>query len=269
MTKKYKLIREYPGSHKLGTISWLEGNMTSVKSHNPEDFWYITFPINYTMYPDFWEEIIEKEYEILSFINTRGIIYKKDSQINQYCENNGKVPFFNEKELLNNLVITIHSIKRLSDGEIFTIGDDCVIKGRNEPSDKIKNFSIKDRGLSVYARYYTQYINDIEHFKQPLFTTEDGVDIFEGDLYYFIKKDNNYLLDRMSNRKFTGTPDDDTLTFFSKEKAEEYIVMNKPCLSINEILKISTNNYRIVVFGNRISYLIGDRDLEKLVKSKL
>lgn len=66
----------------------------------------------------------------------------------------------------------------------------------------------------------------------------------------------------MSNREFTGTPDDDTLTFFSKEKAEEYIVMNKPCLSIVDLQK----KFDIFTSYDNTMKIIS---LKKLVKSKL
>ena len=50
--------------------------------------------------------------------------------------------------------------------------------------------------------------------------------------------------------------------FSTKETAEEYILMNKPCLSITDILNIK-------VFGSHLnsSWIIAQ--LKKLVKSKL
>jgi hypothetical protein len=90
--KKYKLIKQYPGSVELGTIvekcsftgSGVIGNN---KLYTNKKGFGVESPENY---PEFWEEVVEKDYEILiSRVVTKEIL----------------------------------SVKRLSDGEVFTIGD--------------------------------------------------------------------------------------------------------------------------------------------------
>jgi hypothetical protein len=91
------------------------------------------------------------------------------------------------------------------------------------------------------------FLNNVEKVKQPLFTTEDGVDIFKGDKTYYVFNDltpecnsgfkckwkvrggfyQNYQVNQ-GNEYYK--------VFSTKEKAEEYILLNKPCLSINDIL---------------------------------
>jgi hypothetical protein len=92
--------------------------------------------------------------------------------------------------------------------------------------------------------------------KQKIFTSADGVDIFEGDKVYGV------------NFGFTGTFDtfqleiaakESWFKFSTKEKAEEYILLNKPCLSINDLLKKNTN----------IPCNFSFEKLKELVKSKL
>lgn len=67
--KKYKLIKEYPGSPGLGYITSSE-NLIRL----------------YREYPEFWEEIVEKDYEILSWrqkqykciVEKEGCLYKEE-----------------------------------------------------------------------------------------------------------------------------------------------------------------------------------------------
>ena len=84
---KYKLIKKYPGSDSVGTIVTGYG----------KDGWYSKGPggktYDWTLIvynPEYWEEVVEKDYEILKTCPIEGIIY---------------------------------SVKRLSDGEVFTVGD--------------------------------------------------------------------------------------------------------------------------------------------------
>ena len=216
---KYILKKEYPGSPKLGNII-----------DNLENDWIEN-------YPEFWKLVVEKDYEILSLIEDK-FIYPCD----KYGED-----FINQ--LFNTLGVSIYSVKRLSDSEIFTIGDKVFTEYVNYTINKI---DIVNDKCMVTALYDTNNPNDsrlhynlnnLKKAKQPLFITEDSVDIFEGD--------NLYSIDNMLNiRKhllFNARYDDNTLLnnriffnsdykhFSTKEKAEEYILMNKPLLSLSDV----------------------------------
>ena len=69
MGKKYKLIKKFPGSAPVGTIIDLDD---------------VAFGItcNYTNYPEFWEEIIEKDYERLLYKGN--ILYIKTSSASTF-----------------------------------------------------------------------------------------------------------------------------------------------------------------------------------------
>lgn len=256
--KKYKLIKKYPGSPKLGTILKEEGFDENLGTyHNPKD------------YPEFWEEVVEKDYEILSFTD------KKDSKLLfQVCKiGNKEQQEFSIKNIINNDLWNIHSVKRLSDGEIFTVGDKINTK-----------YSINRFEIGVTEDIFT-YINEgckgwfdfksIIKVKQPLFTTEDGVDIYEGDKFYELITSNfhnkpciwnileydsrsNIIYDQEGNRK------NGRIWFSTKEAGEEYILMNKPCLSIQDVL----NMY---VFNIDIKYAISNtkENLKEIVKERL
>lgn len=226
---KYKLIKEYPGSPKLGLII---DNYVYTKGAET---------INIKNEKEFWEEIIEKDYKILSYKGICGDIYELQSS-GLYKQNN----------TINHIVdfkrYFIHSIKRLSDDEIFTIGDN--IKGwvGDEEGFKINYIYLSNEDL-CFATYLKNdslmsgrscYLskNYPIKIKAPLFTTEDGVDIFEGDQVYTVTNLQLIPLKWWKSYGNQGTPLDGNKYYASKEKAEKYILYNKPILSLENVLDI-------------------------------
>lgn len=63
-----------------------------------------------------------------------------------------------------------------------------------------------------------------------LFRTEDDVDIFEGDRVYSVTP--NFCIGYSGSLKYKPIQ----LCFSTKEAVEEYILMNKPSLSINDVM---------------------------------
>src|SRR5690606_23114725 len=132
------------------------------------------------------EEVIEKDYEILSLSFGDDIYLKTGKKIKSFpyegLYNEFRVPDKNgcitDREIkgTDKYDVKIHSVKRLSDGEVFTIGD-------NTKYGCIDNFYIKNNYLlaTTVLESNGRYLKDLEKSKKPLFTTEDGVDIFEGD----------------------------------------------------------------------------------------
>ncbi len=182
-----------------------------------------------------WEEIVEKDYQILSYYDKANeCYYKPDSQLKgKWCKRDGEAPFFTEDKLTD--YCNIHSIKRLSDGEVFTIGDtvdgffdkECIISSiKFDCVDKLRLFYDKDcRNMNL---------SDAKHTKQPLFTTEDGVEIFEENIPLFIvAKDSYYLADVESSKSYRNA--EKWYWFSTKEKAQEYIDYNKPKYSLKDI----------------------------------
>ena len=243
--KRYKLIKEFPGSPKLGTI-WDERSTDCPK------------------YPEFWELIVKKDYEILSLFEGK-FIYPCDKYSKDFIN-----------QLFNTLGVSIHSVKR-KDGEVFTIGD----KVSNE---YVNNYTINKIGIvndecMVSALYDTNNpngsrlhynLNNLKKVKQPLFTTENGVDIFEDDKYYYINRDFKNPWNIVSTKADCPSvikKNDLTYKRFStKEKAEEYILMNKPVLSLNDIFKdVEKMRKGLKTFEN--SELA--KRFKKLVKQKL
>jgi hypothetical protein len=241
--EKYKLIKEYPGSMALGTILTF-GKEIDV---SPDVTWY----------PEFWEKVIEKDYEILKLYANHNIF--------EHIEDNKWKRITTKKENYHNLEVDspyggtplkIYSIKRLSDGEVFTVGN----KVRDSLTDeltgnKVQTISYFNHGSCPdRTPYFTVYfesgttapLSTITKLK-PLFTTEDGVEIFEGDKYFVVAKNYIYestccseyeyqafeLIEKEKDIKQYNW--DNFWSFSTKAKAEEYILYNKPCLSLNEV----------------------------------
>ncbi len=223
--KKYKLIKEYPGSPIIGTIAKFEKGKWYChmipKLQGSDDELHSLGCGEVKLYPEFWEEVVEKDYEILE--------YKTESGIS--C----KAPFLSDShQFYIDERCKIYSIKRISDNSIFTIGDDVLSKTCSVPN-KILSIEIINNKIRLYPRNSFYNLEDVCKAKQKLFTTEDGVDIFENSSEF-------YWLDKGLNIKNSGhttiyTNIPNTLYFSTKEKAEEYILYNKPCLSLNDIFK--------------------------------
>lgn len=150
--------------------------------------------------------------------------------------------------------------------------------------EKLKDLEIKEilqdfasfhsirNQINIFSELVENYVNfKLPTKKQPLFTTEDGVEIMKYDkttLVYKVRKENFTIISNYAyqysensiaareNKLYSGL-------FSTKEVAEEYILMNKPCLSIKEIFSL----LKILDNGSNENYQSGK--LRKLVKSKL
>lgn len=235
--KQYKLIKEYPGSPTLGYI---------ITPNIGAEYYYSSFP-------EFWQQVVEKEYEILSYIS-------KDNKVMLHA------PFLeNSETFYKTSGYKIYSIKRLSDGEVFTVGDNVQLLDWNTINTKINTILLNNNN-NVYfeiiqdkniASYETKKLKNWRKVKKPLFTTEDGVEIYKGGKFCSVMDYTLHSIDKTAeNVEYRY----DLFKFFStKEAAEEYILMNKPCLSINDVMK----NYY-----SHSKYIMSTK-LAKLVKEKL
>lgn len=235
--KKYKLIKEYPDSPELGTIVNENGQLVSTGGY----YSYSTIG-----YPEFWQEVIEKDYEILSYKHNDGRISISTTHSETY-----------NMSLLATQGVTIYSVKRLSDGEIFTIGDE--VKHRNVcnrlDSCNILDIYIAGNQLFITTANFNTNICMLDKItKKPLFTTEDGIDIYDvDDIVYGVRP--NYTI--WETGIFSISKYNDYKFYSTEEAAKEYILMNKPCLSVNDLMKAAS-----ITYCNLTA-------LKKLVKSKL
>lgn len=127
--------------------------------------------------------------------------------------------------------------------------------------------------ISGVKEYPRKIIEDNPEFwknysEELLFTTEDGVDIFEGDIVYSIFKDySSSKIYIIKTPNFGGEGElthNDFFNFSTKKAAENYILVNKPILSFNDVWNISNNKSSDNKF-----VIISKTKLRNLVKSKL
>ena len=183
-----------------------------------------------------WEEVIERDYDILKFKDTfTGNVFEGNEEYG-YSPNNERTYVLSLEDMLSkgrcvdsgDIIIT--KVKRLFGGEIFTIGDFVkeTITGQCKGWE-IKEFSLKDsRCFSCGVN-----INNIKKLKEVLLTTEDGVDIFVGDECYAVSDDFDLLFTSYTPKDYEKKGK--VRAFSTKEAAEKYIVVNKPCLSYKEV----------------------------------
>lgn len=281
--EKYKLIKIYPNSPKLGT-EIIKSKITSITEKNTKE--KVTYMIKGESkfrlkdpenYKEFWEKIDEKEpidYEITIVLQP---IVKSKYNLNKnmqfgccysgdvYTCNLAQIRGIDMKQNILKNNWEIYQVKRLSDGEIFTIGDRLhgYDLGR---SVELTMFKIdKNKCLVGHRDLGLINIKNCKKAKQPLFKSEDGVDIFEGDLVVCFDIDSFCLRNRTYRFKEEDINDKNYLFFSTEAKAEEYILMNKPILNVKEICPI-------IGQCNNTTYIDLDQLTEKLkelVKSRL
>lgn len=252
--KKYKLIGTYPRSPKLGTIVDSDG-IIGLKKEGIEKLIFdrsrrlSNAQMIFLGDKRFWEEVIEKDFEVLSFAsNSLGdlIIYnrKKDGLFYSEVSLGYKESFFYKKEVKTN-GFKIHSVKRLSDGEVFTLKDNIKVP-KDDKILKIEEITLNEKELKVYymanscvTNQNSNWFEKIQKAK-PVFISEDGVDIYKGDNY--VKVSSNFLLTVgwQANTIETFNQHRPGANFFSSEEAaKEFIYSNKPLLmSAEDVLEI-------------------------------
>lgn len=251
--KKYKLIKEYPGSPEIGEIFIADNSINAVFKSK----YYPGIILNYidVENTEFFEEIKEKEYKITAFKSNSNITDLWIKDINKgeaYWSRRGKntIPYTTE-EILTNKNYNIYSVKRLSDNIEFKIDDKIIFI---KFGYKITGFYINssncgdkicvkvERIASSIKKEYE--LASIQHFKQPVFKTIDGVDIYEGDKgpmewfgWPYVDTKEWKIAECATNSILTTKPKiyEYCKVFSTKELAEEYITMNKPCLSLKEV----------------------------------
>lgn len=182
-----------------------------------------------------WEEIKEKDYEILSF--------------KSYKDNIVDLSYFTcEENFIGNSIWRIHSVKRLSDGEVFSVGDTLNF---NDKGDSILIRIDFERAPADKGTGRLCFVNDnqllgdwwgikeLHKVKDILLTTEDGVEIYGGEKLHLVTK--CFRLGVGLNFTKDELKDKDYLFFAEKENAERFINLNKPQYSIKDIVPIVNN----------------------------
>ena len=96
---------------------------------------------------------------------------------------------------------------------------------------------------------------------KPLFTTEDGVDVFSGDSFFCVTDDFQILKNDLAQQSHVGVR---LRAFATIPAAEVWVLMNKPCLSVMDVDSAYT-------FAPKCSPLHEDLmlNLEAIAKSRI
>jgi len=184
---------------------------------------------DYETFMDWHRAQRKKEYEIISFKH-KGLSYTKWHD-EFYHRTDGK--YYNTS--LNHVPqnAEILSVKRIYDGEVFSVGEKVYLKASDGKGVfYIRKFTIKDGQCFASSGIN---IMQLEKVKEVLFTTEDGVGIHEGDTYYTLEPDNNWYL-YYSGAAGDGSGKRTIAKYFStKEAAEDWLNWNKPKYSKKEM----------------------------------
>lgn len=139
---------------------------------------------------------------------------------------------------------TIHSVRRLSDNEVFTVGDEVKT---SEHGDRwvIKKIGISEGNGDLYFESVygiCTFLKGAIKQKQPLFRSENGIDIYEGDSVSAVNSAWAHLISYNVNREEYENRKDHCKFFSTPTQAKQYILYNKPCLSLNDIITIKESN---------------------------
>lgn len=166
----------------------------------------------------------------------------KDWEILSYLSSN-YTPIFLKDFPNPDRTLPIHSVKRLSDGEVFTIGDIVFSKVQTEDDYfQIHKFQVVNE-IVIYANSCPfDNLVKLPKQKQILFRTENGRPIHKGDSFWWVDTDiytfGWSIADEITNKMYFHNHK----TFNSESDAKEYIIMNKPCLSVKEVIDFSKLN---------------------------
>ena len=190
-----------------------------------------------------WEEIVEKDYEILMYRS----------------KNNSCIYFDNPKYFSSlNSDWEIYSVRRKSDGVEFKIGDRVcwewafaknkyfTIKSFNIIEDKLRFNTVEESGQNFIFELLSKEYN-LQHYKEPILTTEDGYECTLDDRVFGVLSKANWQTNYCSEKGVLvfnlfnpqgkrWNLSSEWLWFKTKENAEKYIYENKPEFSRKQIL---------------------------------
>lgn len=149
--KKYKLIKTYPGSPFLGKV--LEPKVEKDNEDTNNFYWQGSW-FNPNDFPELWEEV---DYEIVDTI------------------------------MKNNLKQEISSVKRLSDGEIFTLGRIIKVSKYGDPHI-ISKFSLTNDNSTIRNGIWIYYDGGCSHIRNAIkIKTKVEMNNAELEFIFFMK----------------------------------------------------------------------------------
>jgi hypothetical protein len=181
------------------------------------------------------------EWEVESVVDYRiGKIYKHEYWENNHGFNGNSYGYVLQAKIPHRY--HIHSVKRLSDQEVFSIGDE-VEWSFCEGGHKINRFYQQIEGGMLYVdghepcKFNFPFLGIKKATKPiPLFKSLDGKDLFIGDDVFIVVTFDN--IHQHTLKESDRGMWKDAKMFSTKEAAEGYAIMNRPHFSINDLKNI-------------------------------
>ncbi len=231
--RAFKVIKEYPGSPPVGTI-YEEWSVNTDIYRNKGVFGDLSFD-HIKNYPEFWEEIKKLDYQILQIAN-----WNKTGYTDVYdCET---PPTYNDL-----IRYKIFTVKRLSDGLIFKVGDSykCASNGLFT----IEGF--KEHGNSLTVTASTGGFTGLNSITPTLFFYDKkGQSVFANQLFYSVCKNTFKIKEWILTDTICNLHNQSEVNFKDRKNAEEYIILNKKVLSAQEVIDLlgprrNSSNFRL------------------------
>ncbi len=266
--KTYRLQKAYPGSFEVGTeVKWGNNGLSGECYEARIKAGIFRFRKDIIENnPEFWQEVVKPEFQILSFTYgfLPGLISYEVISDESLFQAKGSIFRQRTAEQLLEEGHKIHSVRRLSDGLVITVGDNVVIE--NTLTSKIvTGFRINNdktafkKGLWITIKNGGIHLERVKEIcAQPLFVTEDGVKIFKGSTYWCVNTA-PHLWSLFEQTAKERTQLNKTVKAFSTEHlAQRYIARNQPRLSIEDCIKIRDmwSSNRVGLEETILGYLI-------------
>lgn len=262
--KKYKLIKHYPSlptNFKEGTEVSYYSVIEGYSDHHLGGQSLVEIPYEEVENnSEFWEKVLEPKYSIVTMFDGFNRFFRTAD--NQFSIN--LLYKYREIDLLNRKDCRILSIKRLLDDKVFAEGDTVFIK-----NDTFKKFSIhrifftEQEAFAVLpGKALRVSISDLCKVDPVEFQSYDNETLTEKSNYYVVNDKFNWIQNGAAQTYPSFTNNKTKYYVFSSYiKAEEFIIQNKPCLSLKEVddMMENTSAYR----SDMLNYL------KKIIKDKL
>jgi len=180
-----------------------------------------------------WEEVVEKSYELIKHVDVKGNVWQGSNCIAS-CLGDGKEH--------------ILSVKRLSDGEVFSVGD--TINFNEKGTGKLLEIQFEvapvDKGTvklcfendhPILGRWWT--IDQLKKVKTPIYknyTTEDNLPITEDQTFYIYDNKNFKCMEAKFGQFLSSKWDGKR--YKTKKEVEKLITLEKPKYCIKHITSV-------------------------------
>lgn len=270
--RKFKLIKTYPSGEKLGCIveekMYVENGIEKKYYEGGDQPGAFSLQ-NIEGFPEFWEEIKEEPNYLITAFTMKGTGAHRP--INADGTYGYTFPFITLKEMLEE-GHDIYSVKNRAGIEMSikdTVFYNCILNKndcRKIPIFEIKGFVVNGNRIYAYNKGKTESI-EISYLgknkKEPIYTTTDGVDVYDGDKIYFYLLPKGEIVGKLKDCFFIGNFSqqdrevaDRYLTFTSEENRDKYIKENK------KPIFISSDNIEVFEPTQKLYSVAINRDFE-------